>query len=96
MWLRGHVHVFLRALADIRVWDTPLRIVSAFTAYSTEFTEDVCVRCFFNGIVFPNVFCRVDVTEVQIAIVIMYLMTAFGGVSLWETRVRHSPSLASH
>ncbi len=51
---------------------------------------------FFNCIVFPNVFCRVDVTEVQIAIVIMYLMTAFGGVSLWETRVRHSPSLASH
>ncbi|XP_027019749.1 cholinephosphotransferase 1 isoform X2 [Tachysurus fulvidraco] len=27
----------------------------------------------------------VDVTEVQIAIIIMYLMSAFGGVSLWET-----------
>lgn len=27
----------------------------------------------------------VDVTEVQIAIIIMYVMTAFGGVSLWET-----------
>lgn len=51
---------------------------------------------FFNCIVFSNVFCRVDVTEVQIAIIIMYLMTAFGGVSLWETMVRHSPSLASH
>uniref|UniRef100_A0A671MBU6 Cholinephosphotransferase 1 n=1 Tax=Sinocyclocheilus anshuiensis TaxID=1608454 RepID=A0A671MBU6_9TELE len=32
-------------------------------------------------------FGLVDVTEVQIAITIMYLMTAFGGVSLWETRV---------
>ncbi|KAK3525670.1 hypothetical protein QTP70_004316 [Hemibagrus guttatus] len=27
----------------------------------------------------------VDVTEVQIAIIIMYLMSAFGGVSLWQT-----------
>uniref|UniRef100_A0A8B9HW93 Cholinephosphotransferase 1 n=1 Tax=Astyanax mexicanus TaxID=7994 RepID=A0A8B9HW93_ASTMX len=27
----------------------------------------------------------VDVTEVQIAIIIMYVMTAFGGVSLWQT-----------
>ncbi|MCJ8736262.1 hypothetical protein PDJAM_G00256930 [Pangasius djambal] len=27
----------------------------------------------------------VDVTEVQVAIIIMYLMSAFGGVSLWET-----------
>ncbi|KAF5901654.1 cholinephosphotransferase 1 [Clarias magur] len=26
-----------------------------------------------------------DVTEVQISIIIMYLMSAFGGVSLWET-----------
>ncbi len=51
---------------------------------------------FFLTIVFSNVFYRVDVTEVQIAIIIMYLMTAFGGVSLWETTVRHSPSLASH
>ncbi|XP_068611169.1 cholinephosphotransferase 1 [Brachionichthys hirsutus] len=30
-------------------------------------------------------FGRVDVTEVQIAIIIMYLMSAFGGVSLWQT-----------
>ncbi|KAI5614921.1 cholinephosphotransferase 1, partial [Silurus asotus] len=29
----------------------------------------------------------VDVTEVQIAIIIMYLMSAFGGVSLWQTTV---------
>ncbi|KAJ8261995.1 hypothetical protein GJAV_G00160900 [Gymnothorax javanicus] len=32
-------------------------------------------------------FGLVDVTEVQIAIIIMYLMTAFGGVSLWESRL---------
>lgn len=31
--------------------------------------------------------CRVDVTEVQIAITIMYLMSAFGGVSLWQAAV---------
>lgn len=30
---------------------------------------------------------RVDVTEVQISIIIMYLMTAFGGVSLWQIAV---------
>lgn len=30
-------------------------------------------------------FGLVDVTEVQIAIIIMYLMSAFGGVSLWQT-----------
>ncbi|KAJ8392342.1 hypothetical protein AAFF_G00077060 [Aldrovandia affinis] len=32
-------------------------------------------------------FGLVDVTEVQIAIMVMYLMTAFGGVSLWESRL---------
>lgn len=48
---------------------------------------------FLNYVLLLNGFCRVDVTEVQIAIVIMYIMTAFGGVSLWETRVRQSPSL---
>lgn len=30
---------------------------------------------------------RIDVTEVQIAIMIMYLMSAFGGVSLWQSTV---------
>ena len=30
---------------------------------------------------------RVDVTEVQIAIVVMYVMSAFGGVALWDYRV---------
>ncbi|GLD48361.1 cholinephosphotransferase 1 [Lates japonicus] len=30
-------------------------------------------------------FGLVDVTEVQVAIMIMYLMSAFGGVSLWQT-----------
>lgn len=33
-------------------------------------------------------FRRVDVTEVQIAIIIMYMMSAFGGVGLWETTVQ--------
>ncbi|XP_029102110.1 cholinephosphotransferase 1 isoform X2 [Scleropages formosus] len=32
-------------------------------------------------------FGLVDVTEVQIAIMIMYLMSAFGGVSLWESKL---------
>ncbi|KAJ8379043.1 hypothetical protein AAFF_G00231340 [Aldrovandia affinis] len=32
-------------------------------------------------------FGLVDVTEVQIAIITMYLMTAFGGVGLWESRL---------
>ncbi|XP_066561568.1 cholinephosphotransferase 1 isoform X2 [Amia ocellicauda] len=32
-------------------------------------------------------FGLVDVTEVQFAIIIMYLMTAFGGVGLWETKL---------
>lgn len=30
---------------------------------------------------------RIDVTEVQIAIIIMYVMSAFGGVALWQTTV---------
>ncbi|KAL4641442.1 cholinephosphotransferase 1-like isoform X1 [Arapaima gigas] len=32
-------------------------------------------------------FGLLDVTEVQIAIIIMYFMTAFGGVRLWESRL---------
>ncbi|XP_061108739.1 cholinephosphotransferase 1 [Conger conger] len=32
-------------------------------------------------------FGLVDVTEVQFAIIIMYLMTAFGGVGLWDSRL---------
>ncbi|MFT7816897.1 hypothetical protein Z043-108980 [Arapaima gigas] len=32
-------------------------------------------------------FGLVDVTEVQIAIIIMYLMSAFGGVGLWDTKL---------
>lgn len=32
-------------------------------------------------------FGLVDVTEVQIAIIIMYLMSAFGGVALWDTKL---------
>ncbi|XP_018620915.2 cholinephosphotransferase 1-like isoform X2 [Scleropages formosus] len=32
-------------------------------------------------------FGLLDVTEVQIAITIMYIMTAFGGVRLWESKV---------
>lgn len=31
--------------------------------------------------------CRIDVTEVQIAIIIIYLMSAFGGVALWQSTV---------
>lgn len=30
---------------------------------------------------------RIDVTEVQIAIIIIYLMSAFGGVGLWQNTV---------
>lgn len=52
LWLRGHVHVFLRTVADIRVRDTPLWIVSAFTAYSIEFTEPVCVMFFLTVLYF--------------------------------------------
>lgn len=30
---------------------------------------------------------RIDVTEVQIAIIVIYLMSAFGGVGLWQNTV---------
>lgn len=94
MWLCGHVHVFLRTLADVRVWNTPLWIVSASVHGLFDWIHSTGLSVwFFSNCLLPNGFCRVDVTEVQIAIVIMYVMTAFGGVSLWETRVRHSPSL---
>lgn len=36
---------------------------------------------------------RVDVTEVQFAIIIMYVMSAFGGVSLWQYTVTENPFL---
>lgn len=87
MFFCAHWQTYVSGTLRFGLW------VHQFTAYSTEFIEPVCLCDFFSNCILSNGFCRVDVTEVQIAIVIMYIMTAFGGVSLWETRVRHSPSL---
>lgn len=91
MFFCAHWQTYVSGTLRFGLW------VQLFMAYSTEFIEPVCVFffvcVFLNYVLLLNGFCRVDVTEVQIAIVIMYIMTAFGGVSLWETRVRQSPSL---
>lgn len=89
MFFCAHWQTYVSGTLRFGLW------VQLFMAYSTEIIKPVCVFFifFFLTVLLLNGFCRVDVTEVQIAIVIMYIMTAFGGVSLWETRVRHSPSL---
>lgn len=53
--------------------------VSPFYILSLKLKDGLTLPCSFLH--------RIDVTEVQIAIIIMYLMSAFGGVALWQTTV---------
>lgn len=83
LWFHRDVHVLLRPLADLRVWDAALRPVSL--QWSSMLN---CILLFVLILTrFLSSPHRVDVTEVQIAIIIMYLMSAFGGVSLWQITV---------
>lgn len=97
LWFHWDVHVLLRSLADLRVRDPPLWPVS-LSNQSSQLRVAVLERSIIcsspllsspRPIHFRRVtsLCRVDVTEVQIAIIIMYLMSAFGGVSLWQAAV---------
>lgn len=79
---RGDVHVLLRPVADLRLRDHALRPVSCASLpgrlkEKKHSTPPVNVRHLY----------RIDVTEVQIAIIIIYLMSAVGGVGLWQNTV---------
>lgn len=87
LWLHWDVHVLLRPVADLRVWDHALWPVSR-PFCRIHFPNKIAASA-DNIMMIINTWClrRIDVTEVQIAIIIMYLMSAFGGVGLWQSTV---------